>query len=63
MKMQLKEAVKNVKLHGIKCYNIAARGIKHLSYSKELRKLGVVRWENLFNFHVFFFILTFCLQK
>jgi hypothetical protein len=43
IKMQLKEAVKDVKLHGIKCYNIAARGIKHLSYSKELRKLGVVR--------------------
>jgi lipid A disaccharide synthetase len=41
--MQLKEAVKDVKLHGIKCYNIAARGIKHLAYSKELSKLGVVR--------------------
>lgn len=41
--MQLKEAAKEVKLHGIKCYNISSRGIKHLAYSKELKKLGVVR--------------------
>lgn len=42
--MQLKETFKNVKLHGVKCYNIASRGIKNMSYSKELKKLGVVRW-------------------
>ena len=41
--MQLKEAVKDVKLHNIKCYNIASRGIKNLAFSKELNKLGVVR--------------------
>lgn len=42
--MQLKEAARDVKLHGIKCYNISSRGIKHLAYSKELKKLGVLRY-------------------
>lgn len=41
--MKLKETMKDVKLHGIKCYNIVARGIKHLAHCKELNKLGVVR--------------------
>ncbi|KAG5680448.1 hypothetical protein PVAND_009956 [Polypedilum vanderplanki] len=35
--------VREIKLHGIKCYNILARGIKHLAYSKELSKLAVLR--------------------
>lgn len=43
--MKLKGVPRDVKLHGIKCYNIAARGIKHLAYCKELKKLGVVRQE------------------
>lgn len=41
--MQLKEAAKEVKLHGIKCYNIASRGVKNVTYSKELNQLGVLR--------------------
>lgn len=41
--MQLKRDMKEVKLHGIKCYNIQARGVKHLAYCEELKKLAVLR--------------------
>lgn len=41
--MHLKEMSNEVKLHRIKCYNIQARGIKHFSFCRELKKLAVLR--------------------
>jgi hypothetical protein len=35
--------MKEVKLHVVKCYNIQSRGIKHLAYCDELRKLALLR--------------------
>jgi hypothetical protein len=56
-KMQLKEAVKDVKLHGIKCYSITARGIKCISHCDELKKLGVVRYEKLLSKITFYYFI------
>ncbi|XP_070492064.1 U3 small nucleolar RNA-associated protein 4 homolog [Chironomus tepperi] len=52
--MHLKEMSNEVKLHGIKCYNIQARGIKHFSYCHELKKLAVLR--NDFSIEIWNFI-------
>lgn len=51
--MKANQVEKDVKLHGIKFYNIVARGIKYLAYNKESgERLGVVRL-TFYYLHIF----------
>ena len=52
--MKANQVEKDVKLHGIKFYNIVARGIKYLAHNKESNeRLGVVRL-------TFYYLHIFC---
>lgn len=55
--MKTNQVEKDVKLHGIKFYNIVARGIKYLAYNKESgERLGVVRL-TFYYLHIFVLLI------